>query len=81
MHTISQIRSLGTYAGPRRPTAASFGKFFIEAAARALRTLLIWQERDRQRHALAQLDARMLKDVGLSRAEVALELRKPFWQA
>ncbi len=81
MHTISQIGSSGTHAGPRRPTAASFGKFLIEAAARALRTLLIWQERDRQRHALAQLDARMLKDVGLSRAEVALELRKPFWQA
>ena len=81
MHTISQIGSFETYAGPRRPTAASFGKFSIEAAARALRTLLIWQERDRQRHALAQLDARMLKDIGLSRAEVALELRKPFWQA
>ena len=81
MHTISQIRSFGTYAGPRRPTAASFGKYSIEAAARALRTLLIWQERDRQRHALAQLDARMLKDVGLSRAEVALELRKPLWHA
>ncbi len=81
MHTISQIRSFGTHAGPRRPTAASFGKFSIEAAARALRTLLIWQERGRQRHALAQLDARMLKDVGLSRAEVELELRKPFWHA
>ncbi len=81
MHTKSQIGSFGTYAGPRRPTATSFGKFSIEAAARALRTLLIWQERDRQRHALAQLDARMLKDVGLSRAEVALELHKPFWQA
>ncbi len=81
MHTISQRGSFGTYAGPRRPTAASFGKFLIEAAARALRTWLTWQERDRQRHALAQLDARMLKDVGLSRAEVALELRKPLWHA
>ncbi len=81
MHTISQRGSFGTYPGPRRPTAASFGKFLLEAAARALRTLLIWQERDRQRHSLAQLDARMLKDVGLSRADVATELRKPFWQA
>ncbi len=81
MHTISQRGPFGASAGPRRPSAASFGKFLIEAAARALRTLLIWQERDRQRHALAQLDARMLKDVGLSRAEVALELRKPFWHA
>ncbi len=81
MHTKSQRGPFEAYAGPRRPTAASFGEFLFEAAARALRTLLIWQERDRQRHALAQLDARMLKDVGLSRAEVALELRKPFWQA
>ncbi|MEE8500205.1 MAG: DUF1127 domain-containing protein [Kiloniellales bacterium] len=51
------------------------------AAARLVRTLLTWQERAQQRHALAQLDARMLKDVGLSRAEVDLELRKPFWHA
>ncbi len=81
MHTILQRRPFGAYAGPRRPTAASFGKILREAAVRAVRTLLTWQERDQQRHALAQLDARMLKDVGLSRAEVELELRKPFWHA
>ncbi len=81
MHTKSQRGPFGAYAGPRRPTAASFGEFLLEAAERALRTLLTWQERDRQRHALAQLDARMLKDIGLSRAEVALELHKPFWHA
>ncbi len=81
MHTISQRGPFGSHAGSRRPTAASFGEILLEAAARALRTLLTWQERDRQRRALAQLDARMLKDVGLSRAEVDLELRKPFWHA
>ena len=81
MHTISQRGPFGTYAGRRRPTAAPFGEILLEAAERALRTLLTWQERDRQRRALAQLDARMLTDVGLSRAEVAMELRKPFWQA
>ena len=61
--------------------ATLHGNEILEAGARALRTLLTWQERDRQRHALAQLDARMLKDIGLSRADVALELRKPFWHA
>ncbi len=81
MHTFSQRGPSGTYAGPRRPNAASFGEISLEAAARAVRTLLPWQERDRQRHALEQLDARMLKDVGLSRADVDLELRKPFWHA
>ncbi len=81
MHTISQRGPFGAYAGPRRPIAARSGEILLEAAARAVRTLLTWQERDRQRHALAQLDARMLKDVGLSRADVDLELRKPFWHA
>lgn len=81
MHTRSQRGPFEAYAGPRRPTAASFGEILLEAAARAVRTLLTWQERDRQRRALAQLDARMLKDIGLSRAEVDLELRKPFWHA
>ena len=79
MHTISQRGPFGAYAGARRPNAALFGEFLLEAVARALRTLLTWQERDQQRRALAQLDARMLKDIGLSRAEVVLELRKPFW--
>ena len=81
MNTRSQRGPFGAYAGPRRPTAASFGEILLEAATRAVRTLLTWQERDRQRRALAQLDARMLKDIGLSRAEVDLELRKPFWHA
>ena len=81
MHTRSQRGPFEAYAGPRRPTAASFGEILLEAAARGVRTLLTWQERDRQRRALAQLDARMLKDIGLSRAEVDLELRKPFWHA
>ncbi len=81
MHTISQRGPFGAYAGPRRPNAASFGEILLEAGTRAVRTLLTWQGRDRQRRALAQLDARMLKDVGLSRAEVDLELRKPFWHA
>ncbi len=52
-----------------------------QIAAQAFETVLVWQERASQRRALAQLDARMLKDVGLSRAEVDLELRKPFWHA
>ncbi len=44
-------------------------------------TLLVWQERARQRHQLAQLDARLLKDIGLARAEAEAETAKPFWRA
>ena len=51
------------------------------AAWRVLETLLLWQERERQRTALAALDERMLADVGLDRGAAAVEAAKPFWRA
>ncbi len=81
MHTISQRGPFGARVGPRRANAALFGEFVAEAALRFFDVLLIWQERDRQRRALAGMDDRMRRDVGLSWADIQLELRKPFWQA
>jgi uncharacterized protein YjiS (DUF1127 family) len=40
-----------------------------------------WMQRARERHALAQLTARERRDMGLSRAAVEEEIRKPFWRA
>jgi uncharacterized protein YjiS (DUF1127 family) len=40
-----------------------------------------WLERARQRRQLQQLGDHMLKDIGLSRADVEAETSKPFWQA
>jgi uncharacterized protein YjiS (DUF1127 family) len=37
-------------------------------------------ERARQRNALAELDDRLLQDVGLSRDDVTSEVEKPFWK-
>jgi uncharacterized protein YjiS (DUF1127 family) len=51
------------------------------ALLRGFEILLLWRDRANQRHALAQLDDRMLRDVGLSRADVWWESRKPFWRA
>jgi uncharacterized protein YjiS (DUF1127 family) len=48
---------------------------------RAYEQLLIWLERSRQRQHLAMLSDHMLKDIGLTRADVAAEASKPFWQA
>ena len=43
--------------------------------------LVHWQERAEQRHALAELDDRLLRDIGLDRVAAAHEARKPFWRA
>jgi uncharacterized protein YjiS (DUF1127 family) len=48
---------------------------------RALDTLLIWQERERQRRHLMALDNRLLSDMGLSRADAVAEYSKPFWRS
>lgn len=45
------------------------------------RTVYNWQCRAEQRHHLASLDDRMLRDVGLDRAAAKAEVSKPFWIA
>lgn len=47
---------------------------------RMLDVLLTWHERHRQRRDLAGLTDHMLRDIGLSRADVAIEADKPFWR-
>jgi uncharacterized protein YjiS (DUF1127 family) len=39
-----------------------------------------WIERHRQRRSLLALDDRMLRDIGLSHADVASEASKHFWE-
>jgi len=47
----------------------------------AAETIMVWQERAQMRHALAYLDDRMLRDIGVTRAEAEGEMAKPFWRA
>ncbi|HWA48981.1 MAG TPA: DUF1127 domain-containing protein [Dongiaceae bacterium] len=42
--------------------------------------LLLWQARWLQRARLDRLSDHMLKDLGISRADVSREVRKPFWR-
>jgi uncharacterized protein YjiS (DUF1127 family) len=39
-----------------------------------------WLDRARQRRHLGELDDRLLRDIGLSRADVDQEISRPFWQ-
>lgn len=43
--------------------------------------LAVWTERTRQRAALADLDPRLLADIGVSHDEVRRETTKPFWMS
>jgi uncharacterized protein YjiS (DUF1127 family) len=38
-------------------------------------------ERARGRRLLLEMDARMLKDIGITRAELEAEAAKPWWRA
>ena len=52
----------------------------LHRVAAAWRMISLWLERTRQRDALAGLDDRALRDIGITRTEAARECEKPFWR-
>lgn len=48
--------------------------------ARTVDLLLTWSDRMRQRRHLAELDDRLLQDIGVSRADIESEISRPFWR-
>jgi uncharacterized protein YjiS (DUF1127 family) len=70
---LAQRESLRALARqPRRRMAA--------ALLRALHRVRLGWRRHRERRQLLALDARLLRDIGLSRSDAEREWRKPFWQ-
>mgnify|MGYP006295530639 FL=1 len=65
------IRTDAPIAFPARPAAPS--------AAALLARLSCWRKIRAERRALARLDARLLRDVGLDRGAAAAEAARPFW--
>jgi uncharacterized protein YjiS (DUF1127 family) len=51
-------------------------RFFLAS----LQSLQLWYERSRQRRRLAQLDGRLLQDIGIDRVAAMKEASKPFWR-
>ncbi len=45
-----------------------------------MESFLLWQARARERYHLQELDDHLLRDMGLSRADIAREADKPFWR-
>jgi uncharacterized protein YjiS (DUF1127 family) len=52
----------------------------LAAVIAAFDQIAEWQRRARQRAELTRLDARELKDIGISRAQAEAEAAKPFWK-
>lgn len=63
-------------------TAASTALFFPVAPKGRTPSdrLRRWYARHRQRIALAELDQRLLADIGVSHQDAARETAKPFWR-
>jgi uncharacterized protein YjiS (DUF1127 family) len=59
-----------------RIDAFSFQNSINKGAARSD----LWLARIRQRQALARLDDRLLRDIGVTRDQAKAESRKPFWR-
>ena len=61
---------------------ASFAVFRLaDVVERAGSLLSTWRQRAADRQHLCGLDSHMLRDVGLSRGDVDVEISKPFWRA
>ena len=67
----------------RATSFAGFGRYWRHARRAfmaGMDILLDWQERAAQRRRLEAMSDRMLRDIGLSRADIARESAKPFWR-
>jgi uncharacterized protein YjiS (DUF1127 family) len=53
---------------------------FFDAVSELASTLAAWRERERQRHDLGRLDARLRRDIGVTAEDVSRELRAPLWK-
>jgi uncharacterized protein YjiS (DUF1127 family) len=76
--TVIPFHDVGAPRGRFWAHRARYGPF--AAARRALATFRQWRRRTRDRAQLVLLDERMLRDIGLTRADAEFLSNKPFWR-
>jgi uncharacterized protein YjiS (DUF1127 family) len=74
---FSECRPASAVAATRHRTALDD---LGDAAQSFIATLRTWRRRLHERDQLGRLDDRMLKDIGLTRAEALHLSDKPFWR-
>ncbi len=79
---VRQENCIDTMIPPHAPRLA--GRRFVPAIVTVVRTvvdtLMLWQHRSNERKHLAEMDERMLRDIGMTTAQVRWEAAKPFWR-
>jgi uncharacterized protein YjiS (DUF1127 family) len=78
MSTLSTVRELSRAHAP----SFSFGRtmaFLAGTFVVGIETVMIRLELNRSRRQLAELDDRLLRDIGIDRARAAFEADKGFW--
>jgi uncharacterized protein YjiS (DUF1127 family) len=77
----NQSRSLSLKTNPlNKDRGQTAYRRLGEWLVRASDALLSWQYRAHERAHLMAMDDRMLRDIGLARADVEHEAAKPFWR-
>jgi len=66
---------------PRSGLAQIIAGDVVPVLDRLIETPIAWLERMRERRQLAGLSDSMLKDIGVSRADVEHVVEKPFWRS
>ena len=77
-HFLLQSASLARAASPQGEAFSGLNSAF----AQALEILRRWRHRARSRRQLGhlcELDDRLLRDIGMTRADALAEVAKPFW--
>jgi uncharacterized protein YjiS (DUF1127 family) len=77
MTTANSNRSSLAAAGVARLTGVVSELATVE---RTIGLLATWRQRATDRRQLQKLDDHLLRDIGLSRADVEFEVAKPFWR-
>lgn len=79
--STAQYQSVTQVPVSTAPSRQGFLGALAGELTRALDTVLLWQERAAERHRMLGFSEHLLKDIGLSRADVQAEASKAFWRA
>ncbi len=79
MSTLSSVRDLARPVSPFATTLSRAVALLAGVAVVGVDTVMTRLELARSRRQLAELDERLLRDIGLDRATARVEATKSFW--